>query len=111
VGIIVGRGRKVGCAENNNIVYPFEHMFNAAISKNIEKCIHRAALDSSGHFQSFNSAMSNENRPVPRYSQVGLVPWHYGGIVIHPFNIKCGCLGSGRGMCNLATWIRDAQVT
>jgi len=43
VGITVGNGRMVGGVENNNIIDQFEHMFNAAMSNNIEKCICRTA--------------------------------------------------------------------
>ena len=93
-----------GGVENHNIIYPFEDMPNSTISEDVKECICREALDSSGHFQTFNSTMSNKYSLVPRNHQVGLVPQRYGGIVVHPFNIKQGCLGSRRGMRNLVTW-------
>src|SRR5882724_3095582 len=93
-----------GGAENHNIVYPFEDMPNSTILEDVEECICRAALDSSGRCQTFDSTMSDEYSLVPRNCQVGLVPRCYGGIVVHPFNIKRGSLGYRRGMRNLVTW-------
>jgi len=93
-----------GGVENHNIIYPFEDMPNSTILEDVEECICRAALDSSGRCQTFDSTMSDEYSLVPRNCQVGLVPRRYGGIVVCPFNIKRGCLGSGQGMCNLVTW-------
>ena len=106
VSITAGNGGMARGAENNNIINPFEHMFNAVMSKYIKKCISHTALDSSGHHQAFHSTMSNKNSLIPWHCQVGFVHWCYRGIVIFPFYVKRGCLGSGWSMCNLATCVR-----
>src|SRR5882724_2425120 len=93
-----------GGVENHNIIYPFKHMPNSARSEDVKECIRREALDSPSCCQTFDSTMSHKYSPVPRNHQVCLVPRCYGGIVVCPFNIKRGCLGSGWGMRNLVTW-------
>jgi len=61
----VGNERAVRGAKDNNVVHPFEDVFNSMVPKDVKKSICRTSLYSSGCGQSFHCTMSNENGLIP----------------------------------------------
>src|SRR5882724_2160494 len=56
--------------KDDDVIDPFEDMFNAMKAKNVKEGISWSSLDSTHHGQSFNSYMANKYLVLPRNHQI-----------------------------------------